>query len=36
MSEAAQILKDRLGSHYEELTLKRLVTGLFFTGVELS
>ena len=36
LSEAAQILKDRLGSHYEELTLKRLVTGLFFTGVELS
>ena len=36
LQEAAEILKGRLGDEYPRLTLERLVTGLFFTGVKLS
>ena len=36
LQEAAEILKGRLGDEYSMLTLERLVTGLFFTGVKLS
>lgn len=36
IKEAAALLEAKLGSSFEELTIERLVVGLFFTGVKLS
>lgn len=36
LQEATAILEQKLGNSFEDLTLDRLVVGLFFTGVKLS
>ncbi|MFH1349615.1 MAG: DUF364 domain-containing protein [Pseudomonadota bacterium] len=36
LREAVELVKERLGKDYEDLTIDRLVVGLFFTGVKLS
>jgi len=36
LEEAAHLVKKQLGSDFENLTIERLVVGLFFTGVKLS
>lgn len=36
LEEAAQLVRRHLGSRFDELTVERVVLGLFFTGVKLS
>jgi uncharacterized protein (DUF4213/DUF364 family) len=36
LEEAAHLVKKQLGRDFEDLTIERLVVGLFFTGVKLS
>jgi uncharacterized protein (DUF4213/DUF364 family) len=36
LNESARLAKERLGDKLEDLTIERLVVGLFFTGVRLS
>jgi uncharacterized protein (DUF4213/DUF364 family) len=36
LGEAAQLVKEKLGDLFEDLTIERAVVGLFFTGVKLS
>jgi len=36
LDETARLARERLGDVYENLTIERLVVGLFFTGVKLS
>jgi uncharacterized protein (DUF4213/DUF364 family) len=36
LDEAAQLVKERLGDAFHDLTIERSVVGLFFTGVKLS
>ncbi len=36
LDEAAQLVKQKLGRVYDDLTIERSVIGLFFTGVQLS
>ncbi len=36
LAEAAEVVREQLGSELERLTLERLVVGVFFTGVKLS
>jgi uncharacterized protein (DUF4213/DUF364 family) len=36
LQETAQLVKQKLGSDFEKLTVERIVVGLFFTGAKLS
>ena len=36
LSETARLVKDRLALEYEDITIERLVVGVFFTGIKLS
>ena len=36
LQETAQRVRQKLGSHFEKLTIDRVVVGLFFTGAKLS
>ena len=36
LNETARLVKDRLAQEYEDITIERLVVGVFFTGIKLS
>ena len=36
LSETARLVKDKLASEYEALTVERIIIGMFFSGVKLS
>jgi len=36
LEETAQLVKQKLGSDFDDITIERVVIGLFFTGVKLS
>ncbi len=36
LEETAQLVKQKLGSDFDNITIERVVIGLFFTGVKLS